>query len=479
MSNCQHSDRPLTHINKKGRPVSQCPHCRGLRKSHASHVKCVCGDKPHAKAECGLPEKGDLKSENGGMHFDPASDYGAVDPQSCCCSHGGRCACALKKEHLDPVLEIDMPATTHRAAPPKDGRKPRLSTAQSDGSLTVFANGHHKPVHKFNHAAHESGAPYKIPRPHSIHGSSAIARKSTDSLPSAFPPTDDRSQVFDSIYDAQQEERLVRSEHGSPGMRPTFNELNSQLPQLDLLYYPNVTSSPASDAFHDQPYQTFEPFVSTPDEQSAPSGLSMPPVDWSAINLGLDNRAYTSAYSQPPSYASFEQSNMGQPGLTASSSGEISEVEISEVEDPLSHGVPSPGVTEANYYSPSDQACVETYHLGNSSTYARMPSRSVIHTTGLEGLGFEGYLQSSTASPSEFEDYDHTQIDPEAFIRHGLTVQAAQKMAHLGAPTEQMGELSIPAIRENCDNNVWAGSYGEDDLPYDSPSSIPERLWRS
>jgi hypothetical protein len=213
----------------------------------------VCGDKPHAKAECGLPEKGDLKSENGGMHFDPASDYGAVDPQSCCCSHGGRCACALKKEHLDPVLEIDMPATTHRAAPPKDGRKPRLSTAQSDGSLTVFANGHHKPVHKFNHAAHESGAPYKIPRPHSIHGSSAIARKSTDSLPSAFPPTDDRSQVFDSIYDAQQEERLVRSEHGSPGMRPTFNELNSQLPQLDLLYYPNVTSSPASDAFHDRP----------------------------------------------------------------------------------------------------------------------------------------------------------------------------------------------------------------------------------
>lgn len=38
------TDRPLTHINKKGRPVSQCPHCRGLRKSRTTHVRCGCGD---------------------------------------------------------------------------------------------------------------------------------------------------------------------------------------------------------------------------------------------------------------------------------------------------------------------------------------------------------------------------------------------------------------------------------------------------
>jgi hypothetical protein len=472
VSNCQHADRPLTHINKKGRPVSQCPHCRGLRKSHASHVKCVCGDKAHAKAECGLPDKGDV---------DPASDYGAADGQSCCCSHGGRCACAIKKEHLDPVLEVDVPGA-HRAAAPKDGRKPRLATAQSDGSLTVFANGHHKPVHKFNHAAHESGAPYKIPRPHSIHGSSAVARKSTDSLPSAFASTDDRSQLLDSIYGAQPDERLVRSEHGSPGMRPTFDELNGQLPHLDLLYYPGVASGPASDAFGDPAYRTFEPFVSTPDEPSAPAGLSMPPVDWSAIHVGLDNLAYASAYSQPPSYASFEQSTVGRPGLTASSSGEMSELEISELEvdevdDPLSRRVPSPRVAEAGYYAPPDRVCVETYRPDHGSAYARLPARSAIHTAGLEGLAFDAYLQSATASPNEFEDYDHTRIDPEAFIRHGLTVRDAQKLAHLGAPAERTGELSIPAIRENCDDNVWAGSYGEDDLPYDSPSSIPDRLW--
>ena len=46
------TDRPLIHINKKGRPVSQCPHCRGLRKARAQHVKCDCAEKPHTKEEC-------------------------------------------------------------------------------------------------------------------------------------------------------------------------------------------------------------------------------------------------------------------------------------------------------------------------------------------------------------------------------------------------------------------------------------------
>ena len=40
-------DRPLQHINKKGRPVSQCAHCRAMRKSRSAHVKCDCGIKPN------------------------------------------------------------------------------------------------------------------------------------------------------------------------------------------------------------------------------------------------------------------------------------------------------------------------------------------------------------------------------------------------------------------------------------------------
>lgn len=46
-ANSSTTDRPLQHINKKGRPVSQCQHCRAMRKSRSSHIKCDCGEKTH------------------------------------------------------------------------------------------------------------------------------------------------------------------------------------------------------------------------------------------------------------------------------------------------------------------------------------------------------------------------------------------------------------------------------------------------
>uniref|UniRef100_A0A0W0F0Y9 Copper-fist domain-containing protein n=1 Tax=Moniliophthora roreri TaxID=221103 RepID=A0A0W0F0Y9_MONRR len=41
-SSCKHTDRPLFEIKKKGRPITQCEHCRELRKTKQVHVKCVC-----------------------------------------------------------------------------------------------------------------------------------------------------------------------------------------------------------------------------------------------------------------------------------------------------------------------------------------------------------------------------------------------------------------------------------------------------
>lgn len=38
-------DRKLLPIAKKGRPVSQCSHCRHMRKSRSAHVKCDCGER--------------------------------------------------------------------------------------------------------------------------------------------------------------------------------------------------------------------------------------------------------------------------------------------------------------------------------------------------------------------------------------------------------------------------------------------------
>ncbi|RIB00984.1 copper fist DNA binding domain-containing protein [Gigaspora rosea] len=44
-SSCNHQDRQLIEIKRKGRPITQCDHCRELRKTHKIHVKCNCKEK--------------------------------------------------------------------------------------------------------------------------------------------------------------------------------------------------------------------------------------------------------------------------------------------------------------------------------------------------------------------------------------------------------------------------------------------------
>ncbi|ORZ00641.1 copper fist DNA binding domain-domain-containing protein [Syncephalastrum racemosum] len=41
-SSCNHLDRPLLEVRKKGRPISQCAYCRDLRKTKQIHAKCAC-----------------------------------------------------------------------------------------------------------------------------------------------------------------------------------------------------------------------------------------------------------------------------------------------------------------------------------------------------------------------------------------------------------------------------------------------------
>ncbi|CAI4215448.1 unnamed protein product [Parascedosporium putredinis] len=109
VSNCQHSDRPLQHINKKGRPVSQCAHCRAMRKSRSAHVKCDCGIKP---SKC--------------IHLQPTLEG---HTQTCCCNHGGACSCSH----------------THKPSPSSDASTPPqlgagdLSQARQHTKLTSRA----------------------------------------------------------------------------------------------------------------------------------------------------------------------------------------------------------------------------------------------------------------------------------------------------------------------------------------------------
>ena len=452
-------DRQLTHINKKGRPVSQCPHCRGLRKARASHVQCECGSKPHSKEEC---------NDNDGLgtfQTDIVADTATQEHKACCCSHGARCTCSIKQEYLDAVPEIDMPIIPPRRS--TSSRKPRLLKADSENSLTVFTNGHHKPVHKNNDSAHKCGMPYKIPIPHSVPGNDA-ARRSTDSLPLIRRKEEAHSQLHDSISSALQDVRRVRSEHGSPERSAArFRDGNNDLPPLDLAYA-GLDSMPSQyTEDYSQSPRGFEQYYSTSHEElpALSAGMTMPPVDWSAVDLPLDG-AYSTTYSQPPSYASFDHSNVGQQGPTTSSSGELS-----EVDDYISHNPHGPSLRPEHATTSAEKlkndsmdssspdslnynATSPRSYITSSSSFRNLSHTSLLSSNNLNerDINFIG----TTASPTEFEEPTAgIPLRSEAFAKHGFTVHDAQRMAHPESPAAATGGLKLPPQVDDRDH-VWA-----------------------
>lgn len=53
VTSCTHTDQPLTMIKPKGRPATQCAHCREQRKMKNLHSNCTCGNKKKHAALCG------------------------------------------------------------------------------------------------------------------------------------------------------------------------------------------------------------------------------------------------------------------------------------------------------------------------------------------------------------------------------------------------------------------------------------------
>lgn len=71
VSSCTHTDKPLTMIKPKGRPASQCPHCREQRKLKNTHSSCSCGK----------------KGKSPGTHL-----------ASCLCHKNSHCTCPTKEK---------------------------------------------------------------------------------------------------------------------------------------------------------------------------------------------------------------------------------------------------------------------------------------------------------------------------------------------------------------------------------------------
>ncbi|KAH9927545.1 hypothetical protein B0H21DRAFT_763171 [Amylocystis lapponica] len=164
-STCKHTDRPLFEIKKKGRPVTQCEHCRELRKTKQVHVKCMCGLKDDGEGASvsgqggvkapagaafpsGLPET--LETSVTLQMLSDGSDSEHGSSASCNCKNTGSCHCATPRA---PRTKRYGKATKsrgsrgsvdgHRPASREDS-PPRMS---QPAALVVNANsGDYRPV---------------------------------------------------------------------------------------------------------------------------------------------------------------------------------------------------------------------------------------------------------------------------------------------------------------------------------------------
>ncbi|CEJ90974.1 hypothetical protein VHEMI06722 [[Torrubiella] hemipterigena] len=304
VSNCQHSDRPLQHINKKGRPISQCHHCRQMRKSRAAHIKCDCGEKT---SKC--------------AHLQPTVEG---HTETCCCNHGGRCTCAHKKEpSLGTVPESDSErealAADAAARPKPPVRRRRANTVHSEAGLTFDQNGNHKPVTKHNRCGQKTDA--YLSRVNSVTSAGSLG-SSEDMMfgeQDALPSTETKEQ------------RRVKSEAASPMLSSSassFAHLNG-LPPLDLsrIDYPSYSNDKSFDLF---------PAGMGDDGPIFSAGLSAASVDWSHYDLSESKTGSfaPSSYSQTGAQSfngmfEFGSGSEQLPTLanTTSTSGDVSEAE--------------------------------------------------------------------------------------------------------------------------------------------------------
>ncbi|KAI0021833.1 hypothetical protein F4780DRAFT_778354 [Xylariomycetidae sp. FL0641] len=344
VSNCQHADRPLQHINKKGRPVSQCQHCRAMRKSRSSHVKCDCGEKTHKCAHLQQTIEG---------HKD-----------SCCCNHGGRCTCSHKKEpSLDTVAESESDRESRRAKP-KTNRRRRPSASET--LLSFDENGHHKPTHKHTKASQKCG-PYPLNRGSSMHSNSSGG--SNDGL-SHYGKKGGRSRTATSSSSS-----VSAQTSPSVGAGSTLQQLNGQLPPLDLsnIQYPEYSPS-------------FELFSNISDHEPPmfSAGLSAVSVDWTQYD-GLEARGENfapSSFEQAQSYGGFDLASSVEPTLT-SNSGDVSETE--------------------DFVTPAfSETQIEGFRHGSVSSFLDLPHQgqaaAMLTSADLGNLDFDQFKGTAAAS---------------------------------------------------------------------------------
>lgn len=289
-------DRVLQEIPPKGRPISQCQHCRAQRRAKHAHVKCDCGEKT---AKC--------------PHLKPTVEG---HQSTCCCHHGAPCTCCHKKaaHRAEAALESDAcKEADTKPAKPVRRRRSRTNTQILDATLTFDEHGHHKPTYKHNKASQKSG-PYQLDRSHSAQSSISSRSDMFEGLTFSDAFLDSRFAGVSQIQD----QRLTKSEAASPlpdglptgtlaGMPAALAPIHTNIP--DLWSQPWGSASTQPDSL----------FSSAEDQNSAVSAGISPSGDFHhySWNLFGPRASFDSSYNFPDSV----------PALT---SGEVSENEADD-----------------------------------------------------------------------------------------------------------------------------------------------------
>ncbi|KAF2207880.1 hypothetical protein CERZMDRAFT_71144 [Cercospora zeae-maydis SCOH1-5] len=473
VSGCNHTDRELTLVPKKGRPVTQCQHCRLERKKRSAHVKCDCGeaDKPHhpkekcihlreaeERAKAAFHDDAHVKPEDDAAHL-----VAVAEEQGCCCHHGGKCSCSLVKR--ESASKGSSPP--HGPAVPK----PRLETTKSDGSITVFANGHHKPVHRKNHAAHECGMPYKMPLPraHTDNNVSQAARRSVDSLPLQAAPLFESSNASaaGSMGFSATARRLSKSERPSPKLgaigTSSVGLSDTTLSAIDFstlgpIVTNNSVESCASDSLS---FPAFEPMSGVADGSYDPWSI-LPTTDSMPNNDPFG--AWTSQ---------FDCSNVAQPALTAASSGTQSEIDEMPVVDDL-YGLAMPSIQEGVAAFPLDAAMSDAnnvnrrslppnffgnadFNMSNMGNEWGMPASDAYGTTP------DKIKAASNAQGSPYTQWPTVSSATSAAARTARVMSAgrpqSQSVGPSNAPSDDLMKQLFPGIDVN-DSPCLAGAAG-------------------
>lgn len=457
VSSCSHRERQLHHVQKKGRPVSQCPHCRGLRKSRATHVRCCCADPPSLKEGWGDRILGERR---------------------CQCGSGLPCTCALKRE--GGIDDLQKSATlnaarTHRRA--HSYGKPVTLKHRSDALVPPrHLQGLHPTLRRVNNAAHESTWPYSVKQ-----FTASTPNINMPTLPDASFPYDDESSPTPTRHINATEnsnstylhpliphpsmQRSTQSTSNLPQFFEQFSELDT--PSVDNK--PDITSTVSTPTFN---------FPSSTPSGRAEAGTSAP--------AGPDQMDFQPAY----------DSGFTRDSLSAGNPSRYSVNDFTHLN--------WPAFSDSNQFYTQPAYSASASQLGGSgslynhaafaaSTGQLQPELSVWH----EDVSDAGYDNSAAQTPqrNSMISLDHpglthspsntvSDVDSTAYHSDAYAGQAARPTAHLktmwsaedtvspqtianasnsGQPSLPMADLSLayrPQSNEEAQHDYFAANDG-------------------